>query len=227
MPRSCDIFGERIRHDLVVRVARRDDAELASERDETFENQFGAAGVVDGLQRAGERIDQPLPFAVVSAAHGLEDRRKPDPFRCRGGIRRAADVCELRRRESRLASELLLQQAVLRDVQHAAARRHAIPERFELPHRADVDVLKLVRDDVAAPAELLDRGQVVVDATICSSATCPHGECSCGSSVRHCSPSVSHRAQTCGRAGRRRSRRWFGRFQSSVLEAAASCMRAT
>ena len=124
------VLGERVERGRAVAPTRRDDRQLAVERDDRFRQLVDAERL--------RRLDDTLALAVVSEPARLHERRDTDL------VHRA----ERSRCDPQPPEQLLLDEAVLSELECPRVR-----DRIHPTGRLDRDVLELVRHDVCAVGE--------------------------------------------------------------------------
>ena len=124
------VLGERVERGRAVAPTRRDDRQLAVERDDRFRQLVDAERL--------RRLDDTLALAVVSEPARLHERRDTDL------LHRA----ERSRCDPQPPEQLLLDEAVLSELECPRVR-----DGIHAASRLDRDVLELVRHDVCAVGE--------------------------------------------------------------------------
>src|SRR6185312_8224111 len=155
------VFDRTVMDEVSVRIASRNDRDLAIEGDKAFEDCFTLPDRAPGIFELLWGMDSILTLTVVAEASGFENGREADFTGPRSEFRRACDAPECSYRESSIRQKRLLAQAVLGGVENRAAganRSTAGGGRGRISRY----ILELKRYDRDAISEFADRIQVFI-----------------------------------------------------------------
>src|SRR5579884_612361 len=155
------VLRRAVMNELAGRTPRAHHRDLAIEIDERFQHGFLLSNRRPRLRKFRSILDSKLALAVVPVPGSLQNGRQSQLLRCARQILRAVHPAKLSHRKTGLREERFLAQAMLRDVQHVAARPHwSAVRRSRRGLRRNI--LKLERDHRNLPRELADRVQVFI-----------------------------------------------------------------
>ena len=153
------VLHERIAPRLACEAAHRENRELAVESDHLLQDRGRAELRPCGLDGA-RAVQHHLPFAVVAATACLEDRRCADVIERTSQLVTRVDRSERGDGDAEPAEGLLLDEAVLRDLERIRTGADGVPQLLERSGALGGHAFPLVRDGGGASGDVAQRSLV-------------------------------------------------------------------